>query len=73
MGFGEMLMFLEALLHSAVGVEYDDLLHSSSQCCGTLRSLAWAFPTSSGELLLAMHIMAAVKESHVSCINVLGC
>ena len=26
------------------------LLHVSSQCCGTLRSLAWAFPTSAGEL-----------------------
>ena len=28
------------------------LLHGLSQCCGTLHSLAWAFQTSGGELLL---------------------
>ena len=26
------------------------LFHGSSQCCGTLRSLLWAVPTSGGEL-----------------------
>ena len=29
---------------------YSTLLHSSSQCCEMLRSLAWAIPTSGGEL-----------------------
>ena len=28
---------------------YSILLHSSSQCCEMLRSLAWAIPTSGGE------------------------
>ena len=31
---------------------YSGLFHGSSQRCGTLRSIAWAFPTSSGELFL---------------------
>ena len=31
---------------------YSILLHNSSQCCEMLRSLAWAIPTSGGELFL---------------------
>ena len=31
-------------------VHYVCLLHGSSQCCETLRFLAWTFPTSGGEL-----------------------
>ena len=42
---------------------YSHLLHGSSQCCGTLRSLAWAFPTSGGTffsiMTIAKRIMAA--------------
>ena len=30
--------------------QYWTLFHGSSQRCGTLRSIAWAFPTSGGEL-----------------------
>ena len=48
------LHVLRCLISSCVpGIRrYKDLLHGSYQCCEMLRTLAWAYSTSGGELFL---------------------